>query len=271
MMEQVFRICNIMVPVTYKNCHCLHRRHIVTMVDMPDFGEEQSVTSQVDVPQLVIDINDFPDYAAKRESAVEPVKIETRGQMRSHLRSRHGVNFYEKQSEMSIPVIDRNALKDIFGEKNLHNSEEQIGVLTHYLNGEAAIDNWGSNHTDRREFFIEPLEKQYGELFREVFRNHNQARRNLMASVIIATQLLEMWGKNSPELAERLYDIRADLNNKLAGNGKKPTDEGYIPSYKDMKSDDEKLETIRYFERKIQEILNVIAPIGAQRQDIKVT
>lgn len=148
------------------------------------------------------------------------------------------------------PLLDPHELESIFHESSAI-MQQVLEILSHYLLGIAAGDDFGSDHTARRKKLKE-LEKKYGSVYYDGIENRNKFRTNLMAVIlpIISGRITRFAIKaGHSQLAEQLSTIIQESKSKL----------GQFPPYERIDSLDTKYEIICILDDTIVLVFETIA------------
>lgn len=100
------------------------------------------------------------------------------------LLERSGIIFYPRVREIMVPVINAVKIAGLVGEANIPQLQRVVGQLKAYLETQAVVDKWGSDHVGRRTWRQEMM-TQYGDPFKAVYDN-NQLRANIITPVFEA-------------------------------------------------------------------------------------
>ena len=147
------------------------------------------------------------------------------------------------------PLLDPHELESIFHESSAI-MQQVLEILSHYLLGIAAGDDFGSDHTARRKKLKE-LEKKYGSVYYDGIENRNKFRTNRMALIIPNIRRIARFATKfgHPQLAEQLSNIIEQSISKL----------NKFPDYNRISSLDTKYEIICILDDTIVLVFETIA------------
>lgn len=173
------------------------------------------------------------------------------------LQAEHGVIIFRKR-ELAIPILKRESLVAIVGEKNADFAMQATRGVYNYLEGIPAGDQFGSDDNKRRRWRDERRE-ELGEVFDIAYTRRNQFRINVMFAAILGIELLQSLAvKNQKiEVANSLQRISYEWCLRI--DGIDPKTRQHSPSYGLMESIEAKLEVVRFGEDECLEALKILS------------
>lgn len=178
------------------------------------------------------------------------IEVLTPDKMREILTSEHGVIFFPKR-KLTIPTIEDEHIRRLFGSKDFEYIRDNIVEINDFLKGHAVGDKFGSDHNSRR-LWRTKMFKEFGNVFLEVYYNHNQFRVNNLGIVRLNIFDFANYAHDS-DLSKQFSSIGMYLTQAVQGS----LTQGKM--YKQVENIQEKLKVVHTFEDKSLEALSLIA------------
>lgn len=189
----------------------------------------------------------FPPSAQIMTNLIVEIHPPSQNEIEKILSEENYVVFPNKYSH--TPLLDPYALEFIFHEDSAE-MQRVLEILSGYLHGVAAGDDFGSDHTSRRKK-VKELEKKYGSVYYDGIENRNKFRTNLMAVILPPIGRIAHFAAkaNHPQLAKKLSSITQDAKSKLSK----------FPDYSRISSLDTKYEIVCILDDTIIAVFEAIA------------
>ncbi|GEM_PF-2660010 len=180
-----------------------------------------------------------------------------REQIKQILEAKHGIIFYPKAVDHTIPEPNAAYVISIVGNDNLMRVRDALLYFQWYaVNCSAVGDGFGADHIARRVWRAEMI-KEFGQDFKEIYMDNNQLRVNNMdfgRPISILTQIALACG--DLDRYKKLSAIGAQMWSKVTGRDPN-TYEKVGKNYAEMESMDEKLNVVAFNITKCKEVLGL--------------
>lgn len=164
-------------------------------------------------------------------------------------------------SGLEIPRLDEAYLGRIVGEPQVEIAKGDISQLVSYLEGRPVGDRFGTDDKQRAKWKKEMYEGHVSNFIPvDRYRDSNQFRANNMYKGMSAIEELSRYAEKESKLniSRELLTMLDELYVKI--NGKYPNTEKQVcKSYREMKSDEERLGVVRFFEFQFQSVLKMFS------------